>query len=249
MVARIGVAGFLALLLAACGGGRDVTVIGPDGEPVKGAIVVVNRPGASKHDVWDKPRGKGGSVAIPSGAIHEDSRLVVYAPGCRLVDREMPAGDVTIRLERGIPVRVLLEEGCVIPDPNLTLTVKFDLVERPAGLGRDFAFGLNRCVVEEGYLEMDEFDRREGACRFSASKRTVTLCFPHPGRWRPAVTIMRFEEEIEGSMRTESGSGHGLREGSVPEVFVEDRADIQEVTLFPERHEYQRVLERMRTRK
>lgn len=236
-----------SVLFAACGdGARSVTVIGPDGEEIRGAILVAIRPGAKKHDGWFKTYGKDGPAMVPREAVYVDSRLIVYAPGCRLVDREMPGDDVRIHLEKGIPVRVHLEEGCILPDPNLTLKVEFELVERPAGLGGDFAFGIAQCVTPENFHDLDFMDRRKGSGRFLPSQRTVTLLFPHPGTWEPRVTIMRYETEVKGSLRTESGSGSGLRDGSVPSVVVLDQANIQEVTLFPERHEYQRVLERVR---
>jgi hypothetical protein len=189
--------------------------------------------------------GSGGPVRIPADAIHADSRLVVYAPGCRLVDRPVPRDDVEITLERGIPVRVLLEEGLDLPDPDLTISVEFDALDRPASLGKDPNHAFRECVVPADYHELSDFDRRRDRGRFSPSVRTLELLFPYPGRWRPEISIIRFRTKAASG--SESGSGQILREGSTPAITVEAGLEAQEATLAPDREEFRRVLEDVRS--
>lgn len=249
MLKRWGVLLPLAALLAACGsGGTDVFVFGPDGKPlVSWAIVVAIRPGATTHDARSRLMGSSGPVRIPADAIHPDSRLVVYAPGCRLVDRPMPRDEVAITLERGIPVRVLLEEGLALPDPDLTISVEFDALDLPAVIDRDPSHWFRECVVPADYHELSDFDRRRDRGRFSPSVRTLELLFPYAGRWRPEISIIRFRTKTRGDSGSESGSGRVLQEGSTPAIMVEPGLEAQEATLAPDREEFRRVLEDVRS--
>lgn len=243
MLKRRGVLLLLAALLAACGaGGTNVYVYGPDGQPlVSWAIVVAIRPGATTHAARSRLAGSSGPVRIPADAIHPDSRLIIYAPGCRLVDRPMPRGDVEITLERGIPVRVLLEEGLELPRPDLTISVRFDALDRPAGLGRNPLHDFRECVVPSDYHELSDFDRRRDRGRFSSSVRTLELLFPFPGRWQPEIAIMRFR--TNAAQGSESGSGLTLKDGSTPPIDVEAGLEAQESTLAPDREEFRQVVE------
>jgi hypothetical protein len=232
------------LVLAACGfGGRTIAVLGPDGKAMNGAVVLSVRPDSGTYDAWESTGG--GVARIPGKAIHDNSRLIVYAPGCRMLDIAMPRKSGEVRLEPGIPVRFVLAEGYDLPPAWLTLEATFETIERPHRLPEEFDFGLVRAVAPAGVLQLEEMDRTGVDCFFDPDSKAADVLFPCPGRWNLRLRIMKYEVKTSPGGRETTGSGTTLHEDADMEITVEDGEDLQTIVLSPDPKIYRRTVERI----
>lgn len=158
---------------------RRVVVCAHDGKPVWNAVVALRHGGEKEADFSDRTLADG-STAIPRDRIHEDSEMLVVAPGFGIVRGALPDDD-----------RVVLPDAFAV---TLRIGGDFDLPEQPAAIELKLSpasaepwevLALQSAVVPGGFRPgLDLAPNPPGTLLLvDPETRAATVLVPRLGAW------------------------------------------------------------------
>jgi len=205
----------ILLFAAACGGDDagsetvEIHVLDADGAPLVGALLWAE--GAGDRECLQ-------GISTNRLEVRRDKApFVVVGPGHRPMRIEAPRGDVQLRLDPGIPVRVALPDDVVLPEPpvyvGLELTAKEGLPEGQADhLGTYFRERRDACESGSGRPIVFLPDRRE-----------LALLVHAPGKWEVRWSVDRIEARAGGFGRIGTSTPRTVQAITVTEAPEEQR--------------------------
>jgi hypothetical protein len=172
-----------------------------------------------------EPRAWFGAEGLPDLVVSRtEGAVTVVAPGHRPVSVELSEGDRDLRLEAGLPIRLVLPEDLALPEPPYHLGVELVPVDGPAA-GGDRPWG-------DGYLRRAGGDRPWSAgdpLLFEPGVRELSLLVHGPGRYEVRWWVRRIAWTDEGPRAGRSIFGAHHRDARLS-IEV---ADTPEEQIFP----------------
>ena len=188
---------------------RWVQIVSHDGEPLMGALLVLQRPGEPEPDFADATNETNGWLEIPRGKIRDGAEMAAVAPGCGVLRGALPEGK-RIVLPRAVEVTLKVPGDFPLPEPPGSLV--FSLI--PVGAPGRMEYAYTKAVLPAGLMQRDQVERIHATLRVDPATRSAALLVPRAGRWKLRWSFMVYERKGGGM------SGVGTGPGTYPEIEI-----------------------------
>ncbi len=181
-------------------GPKHLRIVNTEGNVVMHAVVYI-RDANGQHDYGAAVSSGDGWTQIARGKCWPWTKLIVGAPGCEVVETNVPWGNEIV-LPFGHRVTLAVPGAFALPDAGQTLEVELE----PVGETKRWASVLGEFVATDKHWDVPWVDRDPWPeLSVDPKTRSVSLFVPQIGAWQVRWRVMRYRAGSSPSVRSGSG--------------------------------------------